>query len=282
MTGRLRRRVFEILQIPSAPNDVQGKLFDVVIVSLIILNTVAVVVETVDAVQARWGVWLRAFELFSVTVFIAEYALRVWSITADPRYEHPVEGRLRWMASPFAIIDVIAILPAFIGVDLRFVRVLRVMRVLKLGRYAESVQILGNVMRRSRADLLTSLFLVFLALILTSSFVYYAEKDAQPVAFDSIPRAMWWSVITLTTVGYGDVVPVTALGRVLGGMTALLGVASIALPIGILSSAFVQEIENRRKRNVMSPVALAAAVNGEIEARHKRQRTCPHCGEKLR
>lgn len=262
MVERVRRRVYEILQIPSAPGDLAGRAFDTVIVTLIVLNTLAVVAETVASL-APYRVWFRAFEWVSVTIFAAEYLLRLWSITVRPEHAHPVMGRLRWMVTPFALIDLIAIAPVFfVGVDLRFVRVLRVLRVLKLGRYSDSMQILTDVMARSRRELMTSLFLVGLALILTSSFMYYAEKDAQPEAFSSIPAAMWWGIVTLTTTGYGDVVPITVAGRVLGGLTVLLGVASIALPVGILSSSFVQEIEARRRK--------AAAFR------------CPHCGKDIK
>lgn len=262
---RLKRRVFDILQIPSPPGDKAGHVFDVGIIALILLNTAAVIVETLPGVTSAYGPALRAFELVSVVIFSVEYVLRLWSITADARYARPVGGRVRWMLTPFAIIDVLAVVPAFLfAFDLRFLRVLRVLRILKLGRYAESVQILGNVLRRSSKELLTSLFLVALALILTSSFMYYAERDAQPDDFSSIPTAMWWSIVALTTTGYGDVVPITGIGRVVGGITALLGVATIALPIGILSSNFIQEIEARRK---------AAAHGPEL---------CPHCGKDVK
>lgn len=260
MAGRLKERVHEILQIPSAPGDRIGRAFDVTIMTLIVLNTIAVVVETIPGYLDGYERWFLLFEYASVAVFGAEYLLRLWSVTVEPQYAEPMRGRLRWMGTPFALIDLIAILPIFlVGLDLRFVRVLRVLRVLKLGRYSESMQVLTDVMRRSRRDLVTSLFLVGLALVLTSSFMYYAERDAQPDVFTSIPAAMWWGIVTLTTTGYGDIVPVTLVGRILGGLTVILGVATLALPVGILSSSFVQEIEARRRK---SP-------NGHA---------CPHCG----
>ena len=255
----MKERVHEILQIPSAPGDKAGRAFDTTILTLIVLNTAAVIVETIPGFLDGYEPWFLAFEWLSVFVFATEYVLRLWSVTIEPAYAHPVRGRLRWMGTPFALIDLIAILPVFFfGLDLRFVRVLRVLRVLKIGRYSESLQILSNVMRRSRRDLVTSLFLVGLALILTSSFMYYAERDAQPDTFTSIPAAMWWGIVTLTTTGYGDIVPITLVGRMLGGMTVILGIATLALPVGILSSAFVQELEAKRR-------SLAAT-------------SCPHCG----
>lgn len=261
----VKRRVREILMIPSAPDDIPGRAFDVFIITLIALNTLAVVLETMPGLFDGYDAWVNAFEWFSVAVFAVEYVLRLWSITAEPEYAHPLTGRLRWMVSAFALIDILAIVPALLfAVDLRFLRVLRVLRVLKLGRYSESVRILSDVMRRSRRELLTSLFLVGLALLLTSSFMYYAEREAQPDAFASIPHAMWWGIVALTTTGYGDAVPVTTIGRLVGGFTAILGVAAIALPVGILSSSFVQEIEARRSK------------------RRPGETTCPHCGKEIK
>lgn len=283
----LKRRVREIVQIPSAPDDVAGRTFDAFIVTLIVLNAIVLVVETIPGVVDGREAWFDAFEWFSVVVFIVEYLLRVWSITVEPEYAHPIKGRLAWMRSPFAIIDVLAILPAFlvfVGADLRFLRVLRILRIVKLGRYADSFRILGDVLRRSRRELLTSAFLVGVALILTSSFMYYAERDAQPDSFSSIPAAMWWGIVALTTTGYGDIVPVTALGRFLGGLTAVLGVAAIALPVGILSSSFVQEIEARRRQRPLAAAILAASLQQGLEEqrRIRAARTCPHCGKDVK
>ena len=259
-TGRLKRRTFEILQIPSAPGDAAGHAFDLFIMTLIVLNVLAVMAETVEGIQARYAEWLLAFEWLSLTVFATEFALRLWSITTDPRYAAPLRGRLRWMATPVAAVDLLAILPALlVFADLRFLRVVRLLRLLKLGRYSESLQVLTNVVRDRGQALLASLFIVGIALVLVSSFVYYAEHEAQPEAFPSIPAAMWWGVVTLTTTGYGDVVPVTVAGKMLGGVATLIGVGIIALPVGILASGFVEELERRRK----------IAHGG----------TCPHCGK---
>lgn len=259
VAGRLKQRVFEILKIPSQEEDRLGRAFDTFIVTLIALNAFAVVFETIGDNDVRYGAWLRAFELLSLVVFGTEFALRVWSITADPAYARPVSGRLRFLATPFAIVDLLAILPSLLlALDLRVVRVLRMLRLLKLGRYSESLRVLGNVLRRSREELLMSLFLLGLSLTITASFMYYAEQEAQPEAFSSIPDAMWWAIIALSTTGYGDVVPVTVMGKVLGGFTALLGIASIALPVGILSSNFIAELNSRRRKPA-----------------------CPHCGKEL-
>jgi len=263
---RAKTRVREIMAIPSAPGDIAGRAFDVFIMSLIVLNTIAVVLESMPGVMSAYRPWLVAFEWFSVGIFALEYLLRLWSVTTEAAYAHPVRGRLRWMATPFAVIDLLAILPALLfAVDLRFLRVLRVLRILKLGRYSDSVIILGNVLRRSRRELVTSLFVVLLALLLLASFMYYAEREAQPDKFGSIPHSLYWGIVAISTTGYGDIVPVTTAGRVLAGVTAIVGVAAIALPVGILSSSFVQEIEARRR--------LRAGVS---------ESACPHCGRDIK
>lgn len=269
--GRLKTRTFEILEIPSKPGDVPGRTFDLFIISLIVLNIAAVMFETVGDNAERYEDAVFAFEVFSLAVFGVEFLLRVWSITANPAYAHPIMGRLRFLVSPIAIIDLVAILPAFLAwffpvTDLRFVRVVRLLRLLKLGRYSQGVLALTRALRSRRHALLTSLFVVIVALLITSSLMYYAEHDAQqarppgePRDFDSIPDSMWWGIVALTTTGYGDVVPMTPMGKVLGGVTALIGIGVIALPVGILASGFLDEI-NVAKRETT---------------------TCPHCGKPL-
>lgn len=257
MYQRLKARTHEILKIPSSPGDRAGRAFDAFIVALILLTAFVVVVETLPGVAERYGSALLAFETFSLAVFCVEYVLRVWSATADPAYAHPLKGRLRFALTPFALVDLVAILPAvfLVGVDLRLVRVLRLTRLLKLTRYSRAAQVLGNVLRRSREELAMSFAVVLMALVLTASLMYYAERDAQPDKFTSIPATMWWAVVTLTTVGYGDLVPVTPVGKLIGAGTVLLGILTLALPVGILSSSFVDELRGAKR--------------------------CPHCGKAL-
>lgn len=258
--SRLKQRVAEILQIPSKPGDTAGRAFDVVIITLIALNVLAVIVETMGDFRERYFEWLVAFETLSLAVFGAEYGLRLWSATAHPEYAHPIRGRLKWATNPYAIIDLLAILPAlFLLMDLRFLRVVRVLRLLKIGRYSESMAIFTRVLASRAQALMMSLFLIGLALIIFSSMMYYAEHDAQPEAFADIPTAMWWGIVTLTTTGYGDVVPITAWGRLLGAAATIVGIGLLALPVGILASGFMEELERQER--------LGAK--------------CPHCGGAL-
>lgn len=263
----MRRRAWEILEV-ARPGDGPSAAFDLGIRALIALNVVAVVLETEPVLFDAAGGFFLWFEVVSVVVFSVEYVARVWSAVEDPRYRRPVRGRLRWAATPMALVDLMAVLPAFLpflGLDFRFlrgVRLMRLFRILKIGRYSRALRTLGRVFTRKRPELILTLCLMGLVLLFAGSLMYFIEHEAQPEAFASIPRALWWGIVTLTTLGYGDVIPVTPLGKVVGGMLAVSGVLLIALPTAILGSAFVSEMEGDEG------VAGEAAA-GEV---------CPHCG----
>ena len=222
---------------------------------LIALNVVMVIVETVEPVRLRYERWFWAFELVSVVVFTVEYALRLWTATLRPGYAHPVWGRVRWALSPMALIDLLAILPFYLTmtrVDLRVLRVLRlarVFRVAKMARYATALRTLGRAIKSERENLLSALTILGLVLVVAASLMYYAEREAQPERFPSIPAAMWWAIVTLTTVGYGDVVPVTVAGKIVGGCVAVVGIGSFAIPTAILGAAFLRELEARKEKH---------------------------------
>lgn len=248
-TGSLRRRTWDVVEI-ARPGDRASRAFDIGIRALILLNVFAVVLETVPELEAAAGGLFAAFEAFSVAIFSVEYLARVWSSVESPRYagSGAVAGRLRFAATPLALIDLLAVLPSFLpmlGFDLRLlrgVRLFRLVRILKLTRYSRSLQTLGRVFRRARDQLVLTLSGVAFVLLVASSAMYYAEHAVQPEQFSSIPEAMWWGVVTLTTLGYGDVYPVTLLGRIMGGVFALSGILLVALPTAILGAAFVEEM----------------------------------------
>lgn len=264
MTTGLKTRVYGVLTAQSAVGPA-GRSVAGFLVALIALNVLAVALETVPVLRARYGGVFHAFEVFSVVVFTVEYVLRLWTCVIDPRFAHPVTGRLRFALTPMAVVDALAVLPFYlptVSADLRFLRaarLVRLLRVLKLGRYSESLRMFGTVLRARREDLVVALLAVLLLLVFASAFMYFLERDAQPQAFSSMPAAMWWGVVTLTTVGYGDVYPVTPLGRLLGAAVALFGIDLFALPAGILASGFAEEMQKRRAR----------------------PRTCPHCGREI-
>ncbi|HMB49575.1 MAG TPA: ion transporter [Natronoarchaeum rubrum] len=259
----VRRRVYDVLNARHA-HDRLSIAVNGLIAGLILLNVVGVVLFTVDDLAARYGAYFRAADAFFVAVFSVEYLLRVWSCTADDRFSSPVRGRLRFALTPYALIDLVAILPFFLPVTVgvqgapRLLRVARLFRMLKLVRYSRSLRLLGTVVRRERDVFVVVGAGMAALLVAASSAMYFAERGAQPEAFSSIPAAMWWGVITLTTVGYGDVYPVTPLGRVLGGFISVLGVAVFALPTAILVEGF-REVLGRR---------------GDVVE-------CPHCGREI-
>jgi voltage-gated potassium channel len=249
---RLKERLYRILEQPEA-SDRLARAWNLAIMGAIAISTLAVMAETVEAIGRQFQPILRTIEVVSLGLFGAEYLLRLWVITCSPRYSHPLFGRLRFAVTPLALIDLLAIAPALAAtrVDLRFLRIARlarVLRVLKLARYSQGIALIGRVVRRKREELLVALGFFSILLVMTSALMYFAEHDAQPNVFSSIPASMWWAVVTMTTVGYGDVYPVTSVGKFLAGMTALLGIVAFALPTSILGAGFLAELEGPAKR----------------------------------
>ncbi len=264
MKQTLRKRLYLTLE-PTEKGGITEQVFEFILITIIILNIVAIILQSVPSIYHKYHVLFYDFELFSVIFFTAEYIGRVYTCVENPRYRHPVKGRLKFMRSGMAIIDVMAFLPfylTFLPVDLRFLRVFRLMalfRMFKITRYMQAMIIFKKVLHERREQLVLSFVFVLFILIIISFFMYYAEHEAQPDKFGSIPEAMWWGMATLTTIGYGDVVPITPLGKFLGGLFALAGVAILALPTGILSSGF-------------------------FELLHKpgsKKHVCPHCGKEF-
>ncbi len=255
---RMRKRVFEIVDVP-APNDRVSKIFGVFIFALIILNVLDVIFETTESGR-NLQKYLKAFEVISVAIFTIEYILRIWSCTESPEYANSIRGRIRFALTPMLLVDLTAILPFYIPMlipfDLRFLRILRlirVFRVFKLARYVDDMRVMWNVLKDKKEELLVTLFVGAVFLFISSSLVYYAEHNAQPEAFSSIPVAIGWGVCSLTEVGYANIYPVTTLGKIMASAIAILGVGMIALPAGILASGFMEEISKRRTKTLKCP-----------------------------
>jgi voltage-gated potassium channel len=263
----LRRKCYEILKI-SDRKGTFSHAFDVFLIIVILLNALALILETVESIYRPLQVFFQYFDLFSILFFTVEYGLRVWTIREHPRYRHPVWGRLAFVFSPLALIDLLAFLPyylPFVGVDLRFVRMLRIFRlfrVFRVSRYFKAFDLIRHVFRQKREELFISLVFVAFILVVTSCVMYFVEHEAQPDAFSSIPATMWWGVATLTTVGYGDMYPITPLGKFLGSLIAILGVGLVALPAGILASGFSEEMSKRTRQQRQDGV-------------------CPTCGQEI-
>ncbi len=276
MVPRMRARLYDIIERRDSDSR-WGIIVDVFLVVLIVVNVLAVILESVKSIDAIYHEQFFVFEVFSVVIFSAEYLARVWVVPEDPHETPygPIMGRWHYMTTPMAIIDLLAILPFFLAffvtVDLRFLRVFRLLRLLKLTRYSPALHTVAKVFMAQRRSLMAALMIMCTLLVFGGSVSYLLEREAQPEAFGSIPDAIWWAMATLTTVGFGDVTPVTPAGKVFGGVLMILGVAMYALPAGILATGFAQEFRKHDFRVTWSMVArvpifagVDAAVIAEI------------------
>jgi len=243
---RFRREVHDVLEVGGDAHPM-GRVVNGFIIILIFLNAIAFAADTVPELAGRYRWEFAAFNAFSVIVFTVEYALRIWSAVEIPMLSRLPrwQARLRYAMRPMMIIDLLAFLPWYLHwlypLDLRLLRVFRLFRLLMLVRYSPALQTLGRVVTDEYRALLGALLVILILLLFASSGMYLIERHMQPDKFGSIPQAAWWALATLTTVGYGDVVPVTPLGKMLGGVVMLLGVGMIALPVAIIATGFSQE-----------------------------------------
>ncbi len=276
-----RKQIADLLA--AAPNKSgAGRRIDQFLILLILLNIVAIILESVEQLSVLYSGWFWGIEVFSVAVFTVEYVLRLWTCVELPniRYQSAIKGRFRWAVSPLGIIDLLAILPFYVQwllvaqgggswLLLRAMRGLRLLRIFKLTRFSPALQILQKVLKQEAPTLAVAGFVLFVVMILASWGIYALEKDLQPDKFPHIPAAMWWTVVTLTTVGYGDVVPVTVGGKVFAGLISLIGIGMLALPAGILASGFSTEI--RRRDETYSSALEVALANGRITVNEARE-----------
>ena len=248
----LKKRIWEILEL-SKENDKHSKYFDFFISILILLNVVAIILETEKALVIDYEAFFKYFELFSIFIFSVEYLLRLWSCVLAEEYKNPIIGRIKYLFSPLAIIDLLAIAPfymTFLVTDTRILRILRLLRLLRITkhfRYSKTFHVIISTIEKKKGELLSALVLMLCLLLVCSTGVYYAENEAQPDKFSSILASMWWAVATLTTVGYGDIFPITSLGKFFGSISAIFGVGLFAIPAGLLASGFSDVAETGPK-----------------------------------
>ena len=272
----LRRRAHEVLEAGHA-DDRLSTAFDAFIVALIILNVIAFAMQTVESLAAPYHALLEWFDVVSVGIFTVEYVARLWACVELPPLRHLPHWRARWRFArrPLLIVDLAAILPFYLAflftLDLRVLRVLRLLRFFKLARYSPALQTLGRMLANERRALYGALIVMMSLLLFSATIIYFLEREAQPEVFGSVPASAWWALATLTTVGYGDVVPVTTAGRVFGGVVMIFGLGMFALPIGIVATGFAQEINKREFVVTWSMVAkvplfsrLNAAAIGKL------------------
>ena len=251
--GSLRHRAYRQLE-PSAWPDKGLSPVNLFLVILIVAAVVEAVLDTEPLISAGREHHFRRVELGLGLVFLVEYLARVWVAVENPRFARLRFPRLRYMATPMAIIDLLAVLPALLAFGgapslmLRFFRVLRLLRLAKLGRVSRAWLDIRQAIYDRRHEFGLILGLLGITILVSGSLLYFAEAEAQPDKFGSIPRSLWWAIVTLTTVGYGDAYPVTVLGRILAGVIAITGVTVIALPTGIFAASFSDAMERRRNK----------------------------------
>ncbi|MDD3136453.1 MAG: ion transporter [Methanoregula sp.] len=272
----IRQTVFDILKSPPSHDNPRGRAVSSALILLIFLNVIAAVLETDAALFQQYGHILDLFAGISVGVFTVEYILRVWCCTEDPRYRRSLTGRLRYMATPLALIDILVILPflmlPFLGAFPRLfwmVRFSRIFWILKIGHYSQSLETFAHVLKAKKGEIFIAFFAMLVLLILASALMFLAENQAQPTKFSSVIATLWWGVETLATIGYGDMVPVTPLGKFIAGIVALLGIGLFALPAGILASGFVEALKKNEGEDKPGNTAATGAT------------ICPHCGKDI-
>ena len=266
MLERIKQKAYTILD-TSDNETLLSRLLNVFLIILICLNVFAVCLETVDEYYSQHLLLFHRFEVFSITIFSIEFLLRVWAITSNERFKNPILGRLKFLFTFNSMVDLIAILPFYlpmiIGFDFRIVRLFRLfrlIRVLKISRYMNATKMIAKVFKTKKEELGISMLLIAFLIIIISSIMFHVEHDAQPDKFSSIPATMWWSVATLTTVGYGDIYPITILGKTLASIISILSIGMVALPAGILASGFSEELKKRNEND---------------------GKYCPHCGKNI-
>ena len=289
----IKRIVFEVIQpfaATSASRRIASRIFDDVIMLLIVFSIVSVFLCTFKIPDWLFRILIR-IEFVSIIIFTVEYALRIW--TANLLYPelNPIQARIRYITSPMAIIDLISILPFLVPVlhtynliGVRVFRLVRLLRVFKLNRYSDALAAIGDVLRSKSQQMVASVFFVFIILILASLLIYYAEHDAQPDQFENAFSGLWWAVATLTTVGYGDIYPITPLGRVLGAIIAILGIGMVAVPTSILSAGFMETLEKHSSPQKDAESAASDPCphkNEGADDSFEPPQYCPHCGKKL-
>lgn len=253
-------------------NDNQN--FQKFIYTLIVLNVLSLIVASYHEIYIKHEFFFDSFEIFSIIIFTVEYAIRLWTAEFNYKEGNQFSKRVRFSLSTLGIIDLLAILPFYLPLlfpfdlrVLRIIRLFRLLRVLKLARLSKSLQTIKSVLKDSKSELSMTFFVAFILLILSSTLMFYVENEAQPEKFENIGQSLWWSVATLTTVGYGDIYPITGLGKIISSVIAIIGIGFVALPTGIISSSFISRMQKEKQK--------------EKEKEKTNSCTCPNCGEKI-
>jgi voltage-gated potassium channel len=260
-----KQKVYKLIERGSHGSRI-NLIFDYAIMSLIVLNVIALILETIPGLSNSVSHFLRHFEIFSVVIFSIEFILRIYISSLTYPSSSKIKSALKFVFSPLGLIDLLAIIPFYfpliIKIDLRFLRILRLMRffrIFKINRYNKSLNLIVSVIKEKKSELALTGFVAVLILFVASFLMYYIEGEAQPDKFPNLLSCLWWAVATLTTVGYGDVYPITGIGKILSGTIAVLGIGLVALPTGLVSAGFMEKIGKKNKNCIK----------------------CPHCGKEM-
>jgi len=246
----IRKRIHDVF-FEKTPGDNLRKNIDIALSILIVASLIGIVLESESSLHEKYRNAFTYLEVLTVAIFTLEYLLRLWSAPPSQPNMAPFKYRLSYAFSFHGLIDLIAIAPFYISfifpiVDLRFLRLLRIMRILKLSHYNTAIEDLFSAIHDERRSFTSALYLMSIAIVISSCAMYYAEGRAQPDIFSSIPSTLWWTVITITTVGYGDAYPITGFGKLIGGGTAFLGIFTSALLTGIVANSFANQMARKR------------------------------------
>ncbi len=312
----LRFKTFYILE-KNEGNHTLSSLIDYFLIGLIILNVLAVIFETVDSFYNQYSIQLYWLEMFSVIIFTVEYLMRTWSCVENSDFDKQTSNntkRLKFIFTPMAIIDLLAILPFYLAflmqIDLRFLRALRLLRIFKLTRYSAAMTTLLRVLKEERKKFVAVIFIMLIIMVIAASGIYLVENKLQPDKFGSIPESMWWAIVTMTTVGYGDVTPITGIGKFFAACIMIAGIILVALQTAILASGFSDNLKRNRKAmtkkleavledgiidkqerleldQMSEQLGVSKEVENEIhqslvENKESEISSCPHCGKSLK
>ena len=263
--AKMKKGIFEVIR-DDDTNHWAGNFFDAAIVAIIIVNIIVMILDTFTGLPEAEYQAFKIIEVVSVIIFTVEYALRIWTAPLLFPEMTPSRARFRYARSFMALVDLLAILPFYLPVvvridlrALRMVRLLRMLRILKMNRYTNALSTVGLVIKKKAAQLISSMLVVLVLMVMASILMYNIEYEAQPNVFQNAFSGLWWAVATLTTVGYGDIYPITVLGKILSAVIAIMGIALVAVPTGIISAGFIE------------------GISTEKEEKHY----CPYCGKKL-
>lgn len=282
-----RRRIFTIIQVGNL-SDFPSRAYDISLVIAVAVNIFIAIFDTFEQAAPYEGI-IWAVECITVVFFAIDYILRIW--TADYLYENmsPGKARLKFIFSWAGLVDLLSCLPFLVssgGGALRMFRIIRILRVFRIHHYADPLRVIGDVLKKKQGQLLSSIFIVMILMVASSLMMYNLEHEAQPEAFANAFSGFWWAANTLLTVGYGDIVPVTLAGKICGTLLTFLGVGMVAIPTGILSAGFMEQVSIVREKAVVEGVIRDTAfAEEEREAAEKKETEeyayCPYCGKRL-